>query len=45
MSSKKQSKVSVDAKIMKDLRESGPLFFKRPDSEKLFGIPSQNHNP
>jgi hypothetical protein len=41
MSSKKQSKIPVDAKIMTDLPGLGPLFFKRPDSEKLFGIPSR----
>jgi hypothetical protein len=41
MSRTKQNKISVDAKIMTDLPESVPLFFKRPDSEKLFGIPSR----
>jgi len=36
---KKQNFLPADAEILDDLPESSPLFFKRPDSEKLFGIP------
>jgi len=36
---KKTTSLPVEAQIVNDLPESLPLFFKRPDSEKLFGIP------